>query len=160
MRFPGSQLQGLATHKIKNFLLTVLFELTIAVAWSVASWLLVVRARTIPEMFSKAEEILTSNGRLFHQHPLKRRLIHLLLALSPIWLVANIGLGFYNSGNMLCLGNNSLPLLFNAMMRIASVLQRTTLLSLSVHMMQLFSGVFEAISTDLERELPLDLRIL
>ena len=101
--------QALAKHSIKHFLLTVLFELTIAVTWSVTEWLFVERAGKIPKMFSKAEEVLTSNGHLIRQHFLKRRLTHFMLALSPAWVVANNGLSLYNSGNVLHLGNNFLP---------------------------------------------------
>ena len=104
-------------------------------------------------MFSKAEEVLMSNGDLRHQNPLKRCLIHLPIVLSPISQAVSAVWNLYNSGNALHLGYNSLPQLFNNISEIASVLQRMTLLSLSIHMRQMFSGVLDTISGDLERVL-------
>ena len=145
--------QTLALHKINNTLLAVVFELTITLPWCGSSWLLVVRGRQIPDMLSKAEEVLMSNGISRAQRPFKQCLIHFMLVLSPVFLAGSALWSLYSSGNALHLGNNSLLYLFNNINGITSALFKMTLLSLSVHMMQMFSGVFEAISGDLEREL-------
>ena len=145
--------QSLGWHKTKNMLLTIIFELTISVTTFGSSWFFVARARKIPDMFSKAEEVLMSIGHRCPQRPLKRYLIHMLLVLSPAWSTASNGWKLFNSGKALCLASNSLPYLFNKILGSTSALQRMTLLSLSVHLMQMFTSVFDAISTDLEREL-------
>ena len=145
--------QTLGWHRINNTLLAVVVQLAITTTWCGSSWLLAVRGRKIPDVFSKIEEVLTSNGHLCPQHPLKRRMIDLMLAVSPVWVVVHAGSNLFNSGNVLYLEDNSLPFLFNSIIQISNAVQRATLLSLSVHMMQIFSGVFDAISDDLERQL-------
>ena len=145
--------QSLGWHKIKNILVTFIFKFIISVTLHGSSWLLVVRARQIPDMFSKAEEVLMSIGHRCPQRPLKRYLIHMLLVLSPAWVTATNGWELINSGKALCLANNYLPYLFNEIMATTVTLQMMALLSLSVHLMQIFTSVFDAIATDLEREL-------
>ena len=145
--------QALGWHQMQNILLTVLFELTIAVTWCSSVWLLVARGRKIPDMISKADEVLISSGHLQSQHLMKRRLVHLMLVVAPIWVAASHVWQLYNSGSAFSLGRNSLPYLFAIIVGITDAIYNMTLLSLSMHLMQMFSDVFDAISADLDREL-------
>ena len=145
--------QALSWHTMGNILLTVLFDLTVIVTWCCSSWILVARGRKIPDMLSKADEVLVSNGHPRCQHSLKRRLIHLMLAAVPVWVAVKELWKLYNSGNILRLGPNFMPYLFNSMLEITNAVYTMALLSVSMHLMQMFSDVFDAISADLDSEL-------
>ena len=145
--------QALGWHSINNTLLAAVFELTITLTDCGSSWLLVVRGRQIPEMLTQAQEVLISNGIPRPPRSLKCYLIHLMLVIAPVSYSATAIRGLYNSGNALHMGYNYLPQLFNNIIGIVSVVQAATLLSLVVHLMQVFSDVFDVISSDLERTL-------